>query len=129
MGRVQQPAPGIDRVKVQAGDTSVSAPSLIAAEHYINAFLKRADGTFEQLGAVTNGRITVPANSAGGEAVFFIGGALGTAAASFAWELAGWNGVCATGVGFALCGLIPLCILRRRGGEASASVRRSDADA
>jgi len=67
----------VDRVKVQPGDQSVSAPSLIAAEHYINAFLRRADGTFEQLGTVKNGRVAVPANSAGGEVVFFIGGKSG----------------------------------------------------
>lgn len=67
----------VDRVKVQTGDTSVSAPSLIAAEHYINAFLKLADGTFEPLGTVSSGRISVPANSGGGEVVFFIGGKSG----------------------------------------------------
>jgi predicted MFS family arabinose efflux permease len=39
---------------------------------------------------------------------FFIGGAVGTAAASLAWQLVGWNGVCLVGAAFALCGLIPL---------------------
>lgn len=67
----------VERVKVQSGETSVAAPSLIPAEHYINAFLRRADGTFEPLGTVTNGRIAVPANATGGEVVFFIGGKSG----------------------------------------------------
>jgi predicted MFS family arabinose efflux permease len=39
---------------------------------------------------------------------FFIGGAGGTAAASLAWELARWNGVCLVGGAFALCGLLPI---------------------
>jgi hypothetical protein len=39
---------------------------------------------------------------------FFIGGASGTAAASLAWELARWNGVCTVGGGFALLGLLPI---------------------
>ncbi|MEO8180827.1 MAG: MFS transporter [Deltaproteobacteria bacterium] len=39
---------------------------------------------------------------------FFIGGAAGTAAASLAWELARWQGVCSVGGAFALCGLLPL---------------------
>lgn len=39
---------------------------------------------------------------------FFIGGASGTAAASLAWELAHWNGVCTVGGGFALLGLLPI---------------------
>lgn len=39
---------------------------------------------------------------------FFIGGALGTASASVAWDLAGWNGVCVVGAALALCGLPPL---------------------
>ena len=66
----------VDRVKLQPGDASVSAPSLIGAEHYIGAFLHRTDGTFEQLGSVSNGRVAVPANSTG-EIVFFIGGKSG----------------------------------------------------
>jgi predicted MFS family arabinose efflux permease len=41
---------------------------------------------------------------------FFIGGALGTAAASVAWDMAGWNGVCVVGAALALCGLPPLLI-------------------
>jgi predicted MFS family arabinose efflux permease len=39
---------------------------------------------------------------------FFVGGAAGTAAASLAWELARWQGVCWVGGAFALCGLLPL---------------------
>lgn len=66
-----------DRVKVQAGETSVTSPSMIPAEHYLGAFLRRADGTFELLGNVENGRIAVPADAAGSEVVFFIGGKSG----------------------------------------------------
>ena len=66
----------VDRVKLQPGDTSVASPSLIGAEHYIGAFLHRADGTFEQLGSVSNGRVAMPVNSTG-EVVFFIGGKSG----------------------------------------------------
>jgi predicted MFS family arabinose efflux permease len=39
---------------------------------------------------------------------FFIGGAAGTAAASFAWELQRWAGVCFTGAVFSLAGLLAL---------------------
>ncbi|MEY4550899.1 MAG: hypothetical protein RL685_7094 [Pseudomonadota bacterium] len=46
---------------------------------------------------------------------FFIGGAVGTASASVAWQLAGWNGVCVVGAAFALCGLLPLLRRRRAG--------------
>ncbi|HET9866893.1 MAG TPA: glycosyl hydrolase, partial [Nitrospira sp.] len=67
----------VDRVKVQAGETSVTSPSMISAEHYLGAFLRRADGTFEQLGNVEDGRIAVPGNAAGSEVVFFIGGKSG----------------------------------------------------
>ncbi|MEQ1761805.1 MAG: glycosyl hydrolase [Pyrinomonadaceae bacterium] len=67
----------VDRVKVQPGETSVLAPSMISAEQYLGAFFRRTDGTFDQLGTVSNGRIGVPANAAGGEVVFFIGGKSG----------------------------------------------------
>jgi MFS family permease len=42
--------------------------------------------------------------------IFFIGGSAGTAAAAVAWQLARWNGVCATGAAFALCGLLPVAL-------------------
>jgi len=48
---------------------------------------------------------------------FFVGGALGTAAASFVWERAGWFGVCVLGAAFSLAGQVPL--LRRRDPAAS----------
>jgi predicted MFS family arabinose efflux permease len=40
--------------------------------------------------------------------LFFIGGSLGTAMASLAWQLARWPGVCVAGAAFALCGLLPV---------------------
>src|SRR5580692_677100 len=43
---------------------------------------------------------------------YFVGGALGTLAASLAWSRAGWAGVCATGIVFALAGLLPLLAAR-----------------
>jgi predicted MFS family arabinose efflux permease len=46
---------------------------------------------------------------------FFVGGAIGTACASIAWQLAGWNGVCVVGAAFALCGLPPLLNRLRAG--------------
>lgn len=39
---------------------------------------------------------------------YFVGGALGTLAASFAWTHAGWPAVCAVGAAFALAGVAPL---------------------
>lgn len=39
---------------------------------------------------------------------FFVGGAFGTAGAAFAWELAGFRGVCAVGAALALVGLAAL---------------------
>jgi predicted MFS family arabinose efflux permease len=44
---------------------------------------------------------------------FFVGGALGTAAAAFVWERAGWTGVCVLGGALAAAGQLPL--LFRRG--------------
>lgn len=44
---------------------------------------------------------------------FFVGGALGTAAASFVWEWAGWTGVCVLGAAFAALGQLPLLDRRR----------------
>ncbi|HVZ36518.1 MAG TPA: MFS transporter [Polyangiaceae bacterium] len=41
---------------------------------------------------------------------FFIGGAVGTAAASLAWEMARWNGVCFVGTGFSICALVPVAL-------------------
>jgi predicted MFS family arabinose efflux permease len=41
---------------------------------------------------------------------FFIGGAVGTAAASLAWEAARWNGVCFVGAGFSICALLPVAL-------------------
>ncbi|HEX6279873.1 MAG TPA: glycosyl hydrolase [Pyrinomonadaceae bacterium] len=67
----------VDRVKLQGGETSIAVPSMIAAEHYVGAFLRRADGRFETLGDVRNDRIAIPGNTAGGEAIFFIGGKSG----------------------------------------------------
>jgi predicted MFS family arabinose efflux permease len=49
---------------------------------------------------------------------FFIGGAGGTAAASLAWELQRWGGVCFTGALFSLAGL--LALLWRRGAQPAA---------
>lgn len=43
---------------------------------------------------------------------FFVGGALGTAAAAFMWERAGWTGVCVLGGALAAAGQLPL-LLRR----------------
>ncbi len=37
---------------------------------------------------------------------YFIGGSLGTLAGTLGWERAGWTGVCVTGMGIALCGLL-----------------------
>jgi predicted MFS family arabinose efflux permease len=39
---------------------------------------------------------------------YFVGGAVGTAAASVAWSQCGWTGVCVTGIAFALAGILPL---------------------
>lgn len=39
---------------------------------------------------------------------FFVGGALGTAAAAFVWERAGWTGVCVLGGALAAAGQLPL---------------------
>jgi predicted MFS family arabinose efflux permease len=39
---------------------------------------------------------------------YFIGGALGTVLAGWAWDLASWRGVCGAGVVFAALGLLPL---------------------
>jgi predicted MFS family arabinose efflux permease len=39
---------------------------------------------------------------------FFAGGALGTALAALAWELAGFGGVCLAGALLALAGMLPL---------------------
>jgi hypothetical protein len=44
---------------------------------------------------------------------YFVGGALGTLAASLAWSRAGWTGVCGVGIVFALAGLVPLPAARR----------------
>jgi len=53
---------------------------------------------------------------------FFAGGALGTAAAAFAWEAGGFGGVCAAGALLALLGLLPL-IGYPRGDTATAKAR------
>jgi predicted MFS family arabinose efflux permease len=45
--------------------------------------------------------------------IYFAGGALGTAAAAFAWQRGGWAGVCATGGTLALLGLLPIAGRRR----------------
>jgi len=39
---------------------------------------------------------------------FFVGGAVGTAAAAFVWERAGWTGVCVLGGALAAAGQLPL---------------------
>lgn len=39
---------------------------------------------------------------------FFLGGALGTAVAAHAWQLAGWPAVCVVGGSFALLAMVPL---------------------
>lgn len=54
---------------------------------------------------------------------FFVGGALGTAAASFVWERAGWTGVCVLGAAFSIAGQVPLS--RRR--EATVSPKETGA--
>jgi predicted MFS family arabinose efflux permease len=46
--------------------------------------------------------------------VFFVGGAVGTTLGSLAWELAGWSGVCFSGVFFSLAGLLVCCAGTRR---------------
>lgn len=43
---------------------------------------------------------------------FFVGGALGTAAAAFVWERAGWTGVCVLGGALAAAGQLPLLFRR-----------------
>ena len=43
---------------------------------------------------------------------FFVGGALGTAAAAVAWEQGGWTGVCVLGGAFAVAGQVPLLFRR-----------------
>ena len=43
---------------------------------------------------------------------FFVGGALGTAAAAVAWERGGWTGVCVLGGAFAAAGQVPLLFRR-----------------
>jgi predicted MFS family arabinose efflux permease len=43
---------------------------------------------------------------------YFVGGAIGTGAASVAWSRGGWAGVCVTGIVFALAGLLPLLAAR-----------------
>jgi len=43
---------------------------------------------------------------------FFVGGALGTAAAAVAWEQGGWTGVCVLGGAFAVAGQLPLLFRR-----------------
>jgi len=43
---------------------------------------------------------------------FFVGGALGTAAAAVAWERGGWTGVCVLGGAFAVAGQLPLLFRR-----------------
>lgn len=45
---------------------------------------------------------------------YFLGGALGTAAAAQAWERGGWSAVCVTGLVFAVLAFLPLA---RRSGE------------
>jgi predicted MFS family arabinose efflux permease len=45
---------------------------------------------------------------------YFIGGSAGTVASAVAWSRGGWPAVCATGAAFALLGLAPLAIERRR---------------
>ena len=39
-------------------------------------------------------------------ALFFLGGTVGAAAASFAWNTSGWFAVCAVGAFFGMLGLI-----------------------
>lgn len=43
---------------------------------------------------------------------FFVGGALGTAAAAFVWQRAGWTGVCVLGGALAAAGQLPLLFRR-----------------
>jgi predicted MFS family arabinose efflux permease len=50
---------------------------------------------------------------------YFIGGALGTVLSGWAWDLAGWGGVCVAGMVFSAAGLLPL--LGRLGGQRAAS--------
>ncbi|HEY4186573.1 MAG TPA: MFS transporter [Polyangia bacterium] len=49
---------------------------------------------------------------------YFVGGALGTAAAALAWERAGWTGVSILGAVLAACGQLPLLAHERRDGGA-----------
>jgi predicted MFS family arabinose efflux permease len=51
--------------------------------------------------------------------VFFVGGAVGTTLGSLAWELAGWSGVCFSGVLFSLAGLLACAGTRRPGRRAA----------
>jgi predicted MFS family arabinose efflux permease len=44
---------------------------------------------------------------------YFLGGALGTAAAALAWESGGWPAVCAVGAAAAIAGMAPLVRFRR----------------
>ncbi|MES1210601.1 MAG: MFS transporter, partial [Pseudomonadota bacterium] len=39
---------------------------------------------------------------------YFIGGAIGTVIAGWAWDAAGWTGVCVAGIAFGAAGLLPL---------------------
>jgi predicted MFS family arabinose efflux permease len=39
---------------------------------------------------------------------YFAGGALGTVLAGWAWDIAGWSGVCTLGIGAGLAGTVPL---------------------
>ncbi len=52
---------------------------------------------------------------------YFIGGAIGTVVAGWAWDAAGWNGVCATGIAFGAAGLLPLLGAQRSSTAATAS--------
>ena len=45
---------------------------------------------------------------------YFLGGALGTAIASFAWSRAGWPGVCTAGGVLSFAGILPLVLVRSR---------------
>ena len=52
---------------------------------------------------------------------YFLGGTGGTLAASIAWSLYRWPGVCALGAAFAIAGIVPLLVELGGGGQAESS--------
>lgn len=52
---------------------------------------------------------------------YFIGGAIGTVLAGWAWDAAGWAGVCVAGMAFGAAGLLPLLGAQRSSTAATAS--------